>query len=317
MFRGIVIFAWVLFAPLVALADSYSHDPNHISAPQGGVIDLPISPFSHIYAKRAVISFEICGGGVLLRASENAAKLWNDQLTGRVEIRVHQSNCAHSARMRNGRSELYFSDPGAQFHRAVGLYMGILDRSREVIAEEDITVDEDISDLTYLTNIITHEFGHALGLNHASGATCRQSVMAEVACSTFPTPPTPVDVGAAKRIYKVSNFKLADLDLNGDGLIDNREFFNGLDEWLQNAISDEQFFTLMDAWLNKTRITRSAAPTFSLHHATRIELYDLSGRQVGLYTGVSLQRALQRLPKETFIYRAYVNGKLVGWKSDP
>ena len=309
MLRGIIIFTWILIAPLTALADSFSGPPTDISLGQNGNISLPISPFAEIYAKRAVISFEICGGGALFKASQNAAQLWNSQLSGRVELRVRQASCSETARIRNGRSELYYSDPGAQFHRAVGLYMGILDRTRDEIAEEDIAVDQEISDLVYLTNIITHEFGHALGLNHARGATCRNSVMAEVACSSFPTPPTSVDIAAAKRIYQASTTQLSDFDQNSNGLIDNIEFFAGLDQWLHNSITDTQFFELIDAWLNNTRISRSASAKFSLLDAERVELYDLSGRLIGTFSGASLERALSRFPQETFIYRAFVNGK--------
>jgi len=309
MFRTLFIYIFVtLLTPLCVLGHTFSSDLD-VAFQQNGSVAVPISPLSHVYAKRSVISFEVCGGGVLLDATRNAAQLWNVQLTGRVQVRITPSDCARTARIRNGRNELYYSEPNQLIDRAVGLYQGILDREFDMIREEDITVKSSISDLTFLTNIITHELGHALGLNHPANSTCRESVMAAYACRQLPTPPTSADIDAAKRIYQLKSAPLHRFDRNRNGFIDNTEFFHALDLWLDQQIGDLTFFDLIDAWIAKRAIPVIRSKRFSLLNAERIELFDLSGDVVGTFSGRNLYGALERLPRETYLYRIKIDGQ--------
>jgi hypothetical protein len=271
-------------------------------------VEVPISPLHPIYAKRSTLRFNVCAGGTLWQAAQIAKQSWNSALSGRVRIELHRSNCSKNARFRNGTNEISFGHPDSNVHRAVGLYMGLLDRSGEQIVEEDIIVHQKVSDLIFMSNILTHEFGHALGLNHALGATCREAVMAEYACDSITTAPTTADIAAAMRIYRLQTSHLSQFDLNNNGLIEDSEFFKALDQWTDNNISNNLFFDLVDAWISALEISKTQ--TLSRNHllsAEIIQLFDLSGRFIGQFSGSSLLNYVKHLPRETYIIRSLIN----------
>ena len=47
---------------------------------------------------------------------------------------------------------------------------------------------------------------------------------------------------------------ISQFDTNGNDLIDDDEFFSGIDMWLSQDISDQLFFELVDAWIGSTPI---------------------------------------------------------------
>ncbi len=52
---------------------------------------------------------------------------------------------------------------------------------------------------------------------------------------------------------------LAQHDANGNGVIDDAEFLDALDRWVNELTSDQELFALMDAWIAGTRVTSAIA----------------------------------------------------------
>ena len=52
---------------------------------------------------------------------------------------------------------------------------------------------------------------------------------------------------------------LARFDANGNGVIDDPEFLDGLDRWVDGELSDGTLFELMDAWIAGTRVSSATA----------------------------------------------------------
>jgi hypothetical protein len=90
---------------------------------------------------------------------------------------------------------------------------------------------------------------------------------------------------------------LAQFDTNGNGVIDDNEFFNAIDQWVAGGITDDLFFQVLDAWVSQTSVA-SASTTVNvatLSQSSRgltlaisgqdvagvgLTVYDLNGRPV-------------------------------------
>ena len=87
---------------------------------------------------------------------------------------------------------------------------------------------------------------------------------------------------------------LADFDINDNCALDDSEFFNAVDSWLSESISNSLFFDVLDAWIGQSDIcaataslqistqkTASGSMRFSVEHmnisSSRIEVFDLQG----------------------------------------
>lgn len=89
-------------------------------------------------------------------------------------------------------------------------------------------------------------------------------------------------------------------DTNKNGVIDDAEFFNAIDQWVDGGITDDLFFRVLDAWVAQTPVAGTSLEGLSLkavklstsNRATTfvasgqgitsmgVEIFDLAGRQV-------------------------------------
>lgn len=97
-----------------------------------------------------------------------------------------------------------------------------------------------------------------------------RAVQASLAPSSPPTPPSST---------------VAQFDTNGNGRIEDSEFFAAVDEWIASQISDDLFFRLIDYWIAQTPVSASGRG-FSQGGAN-IQLFDLQGRLIMDRAGVS------------------------------
>ena len=54
---------------------------------------------------------------------------------------------------------------------------------------------------------------------------------------------------------------IAAYDTNGNGVIDDNEFFRAISDWVDGTIDDALFFQIVDAWVNQTRIAGAGLST--------------------------------------------------------
>ena len=82
---------------------------------------------------------------------------------------------------------------------------------------------------------------------------------------------------------------VAQFDTNGNGVIDDSEFFNAIDQWVSGNISDTLFFQVLDAWVSQSPIAGSGLTQgtgVALSQSSRGLTLAVSGQNV---TGVSLE----------------------------
>ena len=109
-------------------------------------------------------------------------------------------------------------------------------------------------------------------------------------------------------------------DLNGNGRVDDAEFFAAIDEWVSGKISDQMFFALIDLWVqgaNLNALGLSPAPGSKRERVLSLEIFDLSGRAVlkqplrfstdrSLGHVLSMLRQRVKLPNGVYLYVAVV-----------
>ncbi len=96
------------------------------------------------------------------------------------------------------------------------------------------------------------------------------------------------------------NAALKDFDANDNGVIDDKELFMAIDQWVAGQVSDELFFAVIDAWVSQTPLQGAAtsspkAVALSIHAGQNslafiaagsevtglaVEVYALSGQRV-------------------------------------
>ena len=72
-------------------------------------------------------------------------------------------------------------------------------------------------------------------------------------------PSQPRQAPATSAPGPVNDTGLAEHDANGNGVIDDAEFLNALDRWVNGSLSDPTLLALMDAWIAGTRVSGAAA----------------------------------------------------------
>ncbi len=110
-------------------------------------------------------------------------------------------------------------------------------------------------------------------------------------------------------ISGTSRERVTRFDANGNGVLDDSEFFAAVDEWIAHQISDELFFRVMDAWATQRRLLAVADRTepSELARAERIQLFDLQGTPIAQLPGTAwqaLRRSLPTLANGIYVYVA-------------
>lgn len=106
---------------------------------------------------------------------------------------------------------------------------------------------------------------------------------------------------------------LGAFDANGNGLIDDSEFFAAVDAWIGGSLPDGAFFALIDAWVARAPVRGTASPSpppLSLHglrleNADTIWIYDARGRRLAAISRPrlpQLQRLLRRRANGVYLY---------------
>jgi hypothetical protein len=93
-------------------------------------------------------------------------------------------------------------------------------------------------------------------------------------------------------------------DFNGNGRVDDVEFFAAIDEWVSGKISDQTLFALIDLWVQGANLNALSPQEMSRTVANlplSLKLFNLSGRRVLSWVpaGQSLQRALEALQRQS------------------
>ena len=121
------------------------------------------------------------------------------------------------------------------------------------------------------------------------------------------------------------------LDLNGDFLIDDAEFFSAIDLWVNEQMDNDLFFEVVDAWINqdeicpiassgnlpiKLQLSSNSFIVQSSNHSTEsisIEIFDINGAPIDSMqsAGHKLRwnmqtRDLQPLANGVYLYRVFV-----------
>lgn len=108
---------------------------------------------------------------------------------------------------------------------------------------------------------------------------------------------------------------IANFDTNGDGVIDDSEYYTALEAWIAGEISDELFFNVTDYWVRGLRV-RATEAKFSFENTQKIQLFDLQGREIAQLEGASsgeLRALVRTLANGVYVYVATrtVQGKTV------
>lgn len=104
-------------------------------------------------------------------------------------------------------------------------------------------------------------------------------------------------------------------DTNGNGLIDDPEFFAAVDAWIAGSLSDGLFFALIDAWVEQVPVRPSSlgagwsgsSPALGALRADRVWIYDARGRllaQIAHPTPSRLARRISRWANGVYLYVA-------------
>ena len=200
-----------------------------------------------------------------------AVDAWNDP-TGHLVIQTVYV-CHNNPRFGNGINEVYAIDgrvPDA--HRALAVY-----RSNDFVpgvGEEDIVLSIQAFENLFtrfateqerrnaMINVLIHEFGHALGLGHLRSlpTNCGAAIMRESACNEgMALSPTEMDLSTVRAIFGFEaptqperDITLTSFDQNDNFVLDDPEFLNIIDTWIDREIPDSLFFEAIDCWISQT-----------------------------------------------------------------
>lgn len=76
-----------------------------------------------------------------------------------------------------------------------------------------------------------------------------------------------------------SALAVSQFDTSGDGVIDDVEYYEALEEWIAGQISDELFFKVTDYWVQQVAVSASGAKSMRGTNAA-VQLFDLQGRLI-------------------------------------
>ena len=264
---------------------------------------VPLKTNWRMYAARGTVSFSLpqCTDNALARllpqAAEDAAQAWN-RTAGRPLIAVRLAGCDGPS-FQDRRNAIYAVN--SLEGQRLGSHLSLMSGRDGRLLEQDIQLSwarlaEDVRTApdggrSVVYNVVLHEMGHALGLGHvtALAGNCNVSVMREQICEMgVRLTPTSADVAALRQIYNLSpasghrsssasdDDSLASYDANGNGHIDDAEFMDILDVWVQGDLSTQTFNRLLEAWAQGTplRAQAASAPRRS------VQAFRLDGRSV-------------------------------------
>lgn len=315
---------------------------------QSGIVPID-ETYQELYASRNRVSFTVFAcpptnaiTRQLVAAAERAAENWNRITEPHFSINLSIHSCEFAlnvGKWGNRKNEIYLVKTGDRFVQedTAGGYISI--KGATLFVEEDIivnrTVISKIEDPEYaLEFILTHELGHALGLEDAYlvegqrnscgfsimlplGTCVRQRDSEFVNYHVDPTP-KPLDIEALERVYgrefssptnpppnQDPKSTLSYFDLNSDRLLNDSEFFVLLDAWLADDVADTLFFDGVDYWISQAPLPVSTQSTFSLQDAHEITIFDQNGTTLDIITDYRRLQAMQRmLANGVYIYRA-------------
>lgn len=248
------------------------------------------------YASRQSIHFQVCSPNLEI-PSKWAAGQWNKLgFTPHISISL---NCKEHGRG-NNQSEIYAFTHRDSF---VGRYIRYDD------GEEDIVIQvERIPDKQQLRQTILHELGHALGLEDAYAVYSQncdsRSVMFAV-CKSIPIlNPTPFDVAALRKVYpeKEEIQSLTEFDENRNKRLDDPEFFNLVDAWVEDRVDNKLFMRGLDAWIEDSFIR---GKSLSLKEARFIDIYGLGGRKIKRLHPHQLKAWKRQEDPGIYLYKAH------------
>lgn len=98
-------------------------------------------------------------------------------------------------------------------------------------------------------------------------------------------------------------------DTDGNGRIDDGEFFAAVEAWTAGALDDGTFFALIDAWVAGAPVRSSSASPFppGLLGAERVWIYDAQGRLLARLappTPARLAHLMDRWANGVYLYVA-------------
>ncbi|OGF53979.1 MAG: hypothetical protein A2Z21_05170 [Candidatus Fraserbacteria bacterium RBG_16_55_9] len=101
-----------------------------------------------------------------------------------------------------------------------------------------------------------------------------------------------------------SALTISQFDTSSDGVIDDPEYYEALEEWIAGQISDELFFEVTDYWVQQVAVSASRAEFLRGADAT-LQLFDLEGRQIAALEEASsgkLRSLTRTLANGVYIY---------------